>query len=403
MPNINIPITSLAGAIPMGDGSGYRFVVQFLDNTGALINNANLTQNQTFVRTNITPTFELSCAIAAGNYTIPSVTVRVHSDSTGSGKYQDRITNIVVNCGYSLSITNISKTVELANPPQAAPQCFFAVNLLEPNSFRGPKNFTLKMFQNGNLLNGPNGYAITGLDTQAYPAIIFDPKNSMWALNGPGTYNVQVSTVYNNVTYQDTEQIMLVSDDFTCGTDTRPGVSDIVLEDYLVSGNQVSLTLSGGDVQDTITVELRQSGVPVGILTASYASVMTITSSGYGYADVYVGNTDIGSAYIPQQISGAWTVQQAKAVDETGFMNLQFNKVGNQFVVTDAVTGGYTNVEYWHGKDYLGATIPTNYAVEPNVDHHITKKGWSSGSWIGGYDDGINRAKAQLTFKIVSA
>lgn len=215
MAAINIPITALSGAQPLTDGSGYRFVVQFLDSNGTLLNDARLPQNQTFVRTNITPPFTLVVPITDGAYTIPNLTIRVHSDSTGSGKYQDKVVNLVVAGGYAMSISSISHTVTGTNPPQAAPACFFAINITEPSIYQGVKNFILKIYQSGNLLQE---VPLTGIDTSAYPAIIFEPKNVMWSFNGPGSYTLQLSTVYSGITYQDSKVITLEQSDFDCGT-----------------------------------------------------------------------------------------------------------------------------------------------------------------------------------------
>lgn len=183
-----------------------------------------------------------------------------------------------------------------------------------------------------------------------------------------------------------------------------PGTSGIEIVDYTVSGgNNVVLTLNNGTNGQECAIVLRQGSTVVGTLTAPYASTLTVESSQYGYCDVYVDNTDIGSVYIPQQLSGGWTVQKAKSF-ETDVMDLQFAKVGDKFIVTDSVeNGGWANVEYWHNSTLLGSSIPANYAVEPNTDMHITKKRWGNFFWLGYDADGLHRQLVQLTFKIVQS
>jgi hypothetical protein len=174
------------------------------------------------------------------------------------------------------------------------------------------------------------------------------------------------------------------------------------LTDYAVSNNQVTLYFEGGS-SGSVTIQLKKAGTVVGTLTASYVSTMIVSSSQYGYIDVYVGDYDIGTVYIPQQLSGGWMVQKSKSVDETGVMNLQFIKAGNDYVVQDLVNNsGWPNVEYWHNSTLIGSFIPENYSIEPLIDQHITKKRWGNFEWLGSDNDGKHREISQLTFKIVS-
>lgn len=178
------------------------------------------------------------------------------------------------------------------------------------------------------------------------------------------------------------------------------GNSPVVLEDYELNGDKVTLSLSKG--KGTVNVELRQDGKTVGSSKATFASSMTLTTKAFGYLDVFVDNTDLGTIYVPFQIAGEWTVEKAKCVDETDVMNLQFELIDGRFVVTDLVgNAGFTNVEYWQGADFLGASIPAGHSVEPLIDHHITKKRWGNFPWFGTDNDGKDREMAQLTFKIV--
>jgi hypothetical protein len=91
-------------------------------------------------------------------------------------------------------------------------------------------------------------------------------------------------------------------------------------------------------------------------------------------------------------------------VDETGVLDLRFDKTGNRFTLSDARNNaGWANVEYWHGATFLGSTLPADYAIEPLTIHHITKKRWGNFPWLGADNDGLSREMAQLTFKIVPA
>lgn len=404
MATLRIPITTLAGAIPLLDGSGYRFVVQFLDGSDNLISNPNLTQNQSFIRTSVAPPFFLDAAIADGNYSLSNVKVRIHSDTTGSGKYKDKLVNISVNCGYSMSIYNVSHTVELKNPQQAAPDCFFAVNILEPIGFRGPKDFVFRIYRGGVLLHTE---PIANLDTAAFPAIIFDPKNPVWNFDGPDTYTLQLTTVVNGTTYQDSTQIQLIQADFDCGTGGgggEGGNTGIIIEDYAVSGStgkKVDLNLSGGFDSEDTTIVLKVGNSTVGTLTGDYAGTMSVDSSVYGHVDVYINGIDKGTVYIPQRLFGSFVVEQGKAVDENNnFMELTFTQNSDgTFTINDIGTAGFTTKYYningkWRNSGSLGIKL------EPNITHSITKYGYNGTYWG---DNSAAQNKKQITFRIVPA
>lgn len=181
------------------------------------------------------------------------------------------------------------------------------------------------------------------------------------------------------------------------------GTSPVRLEDYEVENAKITLSLSNGKSGSTINIELRKEGKTVGSLKAAYAATMALSTTAYGYLDLFVDNTDLGSVYVPYQLSGDWTVEKAKAVDETAVLNLQFSKVGTEFFITDtASNAGWTNVEYWYGTTFLGNAL-ANCAVEPMLDQQLTKKRWGNFLWQGLNNDGLEREISQLTFKIVAA
>ncbi len=190
----------------------------------------------------------------------------------------------------------------------------------------------------------------------------------------------------------------------TVPTPVPIGTIPITLQDYeVVNSNQVAIYLAGGVTGQSVNIQLKQLGIVVGTTTAAYSNTMAVESSAFGYCDVFADGIDLGGIYIPEQISGTWRVQKAKAVNETQTMNLEFTKVGGMFIIGDRVpNNGWPNVEYWHNSTFLGSSIPNNYNVEPNVIHHLTKKRWAQGSWIGSDDDGVNKQKSQLTFKITA-
>lgn len=182
------------------------------------------------------------------------------------------------------------------------------------------------------------------------------------------------------------------------------GNSPVMLEDYEWEADKVTLTLANGQAGKAITVELRREGTVIAAAKVNYGTQVSLTTKGFGYLDVFVDNTDLGSIYVPQLITGAWKVQKAKCVDETGVLDLRFDKTGNRFTLSDARNNaGWANVEYWHGATFLGSTLPADYAIEPLTIHHITKKRWGNFPWLGADNDGLSREMAQLTFKIVPA
>ncbi len=390
---LNIPITSLSGAVPMPDASGYRFVVQFLNaDTNEPIVDARLTQNQTFIRTSISTPFILPCAIAQGNYTINNVKVRVHSDSTGSGKYKDATTNIAVNCGYTMSIGSISHSIAYANPVVPAPDCFFAINLLEPNSFRGVKDFTLKIFKNGVLQNGPSGYLTTGLDTSAYPAIIFDPKNPVWGFTGPGDYVLQVSTIYGGSTYQDSETITLLQNDFDCNTGGGGGGSN---DGFVITG--IGQVVTGANPQQSwhtvesparvINITATPPGTYDGSVTINgHTEVFeNLNVSSAGYPAVYfnpanqiwgISTPGTYSIQITLNIGGSNYTQNTTTVVTNADLGL--DESGDGFVITGIgqVVTGASPQQSWHTVESparvinITATPPGTYSAAVTINGH---------------------------------
>ena len=300
-----------------------------------------------------------------------------------------------------LTITSVGQTVTGVTSPQswhtvAAPARVINLQATPSGTYSGTA--TLKT-TGGTVLHTE---AITNLEVTntGYPAVYFNPTNPVWGLTAAGTYVMEVALTIAGTLYKATTNLTISNEDLGIG-----GISGVSVQDYSVSnGNEVALNLAGGTIGQSVTIQLKQAGAVVGTITAPYANSLTVTTNQYGYLDVFVDNTDIGGVYVPHIITGAWTVERAKVDENNGFLNLQFAKIGNSFVVTDSGSNGYANIEYWHNATYLGATIPANYTVEPQIDHHITKKGWGAGgNWISGNGDTNPKQKAQTTFKIVSA
>lgn len=296
------------------------------------------------------------------------------------------------------TITGVGQTVTGRTPTLSVTAPARVINLTAYPA--GAYNVVVRLkTAGGTILHTEN---VTGLEitTNGYPAIYFNPTNPAWGITQAGTYTFEIDITINGTTYTQTTTTAVTNDDLGIG-----GTSGVTLQDYTITnGHDVTLSLSGGTNGQSTIIQLKQAGSNVGAITAPYAASMQIQTTAYGYLDVYVDNTDIGSIYVPQQIAGNWTVQKAKAVYGSS-MDLQFAKSGNDFVVTDAISNsGWANIEYWHGATFLGAAIPNNYKVEPNVNHHITKKRWGNGgNWISYNSDPNSKDKSQLTFKIVSA
>lgn len=335
--------------------------------------------------------------------TTNTTTGRTDGGGTGGGSTSTggSTSNTTTTPANGLSITGVGQTVTGVTSPQSwhtvtAPARVINLQATPSGTYSGTA--TLKT-TGGTVLHTE---VITDLEVTStgYPAVYFNPTNPVWQLSAAGTYVMEVALTIAGTLYKATTNVVITNEDLGIG-----GTSGVAVQDYTVSnGNEVALTLTGGTIGQNVTVQLKQAGAVVGTITAPYANAMTVSTSQYGYLDVFVDNTDIGGVYVPHIITGAWTVERAKVDENNGFLNLQFAKVGNSFVVTDSGSNGYANIEYWHNATYLGATIPANYAVEPNVDHHITKKGWGAGgNWISWNEDPNPKQKAQTTFKIVSA
>lgn len=323
---------------------------------------------------------------------------RTTSTASSGGGYTPITTVPTTTPTNGFTITGVGQTVTGLTNPQTVTAPARVINLTATPSGTYSGTAILKN-ANGTVLHTET---ITNLnisaESGAYPAIYFNPTNPVWNIQQAGTYVMEVTLSILGVNYTRTTNIFITNEDLGL---TSNGIS---LQDYAITnGNEITLNLIGGTIGENVTVQLKQGDTVVGSFTGAYVNTITITSSQYGYLDVLAGTSDLGTIYAPQQIGGNWSVQKAKTVDETGWMNLQFTKVGSQFVVTDSIgSNGLANVEYWHNATYLGATIPSNYAVEPNIDHHFTKKGWGNGGqWISYEGDPNPKQKAQLTFKIV--
>jgi hypothetical protein len=299
-----------------------------------------------------------------------------------------------------LTIMGVGQSVTGASPQQTVTAPARVVNLdATPD---GTYSGTAKLKTQGGTVLHTETLTNLNVSPSGYPAVYFNPQNPVWGLTTAGTYVMEVMLTIAGTNYTATTNLVITNEDL--GIIVGGGTSGVSIVDYSINnGNEVVLSLAGGTVGQSTTIQLKQGATVVGTLTANYAASMTVTSSQYGYADVYVDNTDIGSVYIPQQLSGAWTVQKSKAIDENGVMNLEFAKVGNTYVVTDSAdNSGWANVEIWHNSTLLGATVPANYTVEPNIDQHFTKKRWGSFGWLGSDNDGLHRQMSQITFKIVA-
>lgn len=298
-------------------------------------------------------------------------------------------------------ITGVGQTVTGLTTPQTVQLPVRVINLTATPAGIYSGSATLRT-ANGTVLHTET---ITDLNISsgagAYPAIYFNPRNPVWGITGAGVYSMLVSFTIEGVVYSRSVDITLTNEDLNI---VSGGTSGVTVLDYAINnGNQVVLSLTGGTAGQNVTVQLKQGETVVGSLNAAYASSMTVNSSQYGYCEIVVDGTDIGAVYIPQQIAGAFTVERAKAEND-GIMSLDIAKVGSLFIITDSAnTGGWANVEYWHNSTFLGASIPANYAIEPNVIHHLTKKVWQGGgNWISYEGDPNPKQKRQQTIKIVS-
>lgn len=315
---------------------------------------------------------------------------------SGGGSSSSTATDTTPATGFT--ITGVGQVVTGKTPTQTVTAPARVINISANPQGVYNAVATLKT-ANGTVLHVEN---IPNMDltSTGYPAVYFNPTNPVWGITNAGTYTMQIEITIAGTPYVRNTDIIVTEQDLG---QVSGGTSGIVIEDYSINnGSQVVLSLSGGTVGQSTTIQLKQGTNVVGSLTAPYADNMTVQSSAYGYLDVLADNTDLGGVYVPNQITGNWIVQKAKAVDETWMLNPQFAKVGSQFILTDLVANdGWQNVEYWLNGTLLGSSIPQNYAVEPNLVHHITKKRWRNFNWLGQDNDGKDRQLSQITFKIV--
>lgn len=296
-------------------------------------------------------------------------------------------------------ITGVGQTVTGLAVPQTVTLPVRVINLTATPAGIYSGSVALRT-ANGTVLHTET---ITDLNISStgYPAIYFNPQNPVWNIPGPGTYTMLISFTIQGVLYSRSVEISLTNTDLGI---VVGGNSGVTVQDYSVNnGNEVVLSLTGGTVGQSTTIQLKQGATVVGTLTAAYAASMVVNSSVYGYCDVFIDNTDLGGVYVPYQIAGTFAVERAKAVND-GILTLEINKVGAQYIMSDSANnGGWANVEYWHNSTFLGAAIPANYAVEPNIIHNLTKKVWGNGgSWISYDGDPNPKQKRQQTFKIVA-
>lgn len=329
---------------------------------------------------------------AKTNTNVRTGTATAGESSGGGSIYNPPATGFV--------ITGVGQTVTGLSTPQTVTAPARVINLTATPAGTYSGSVTLKT-ANGTVLHTEN---IADLNISsgagAYPAIYFNPNNPLWKIQTAGVYTMVISFTIQGTVYTRTVELTVTNADLGIVSGGNSGVS--VLDYSISNGNQVVLTLSGGTPNANTTIQLKQGSNVVGTLTATYAGSMTIQTSAFGYLEVWVDGTDLGVVYVPQQITGAWVLERAKAEND-GIMSLEVNKVGGSFLITDtANNSGWPNVEYWHNTTFLGTAIPNGYAIEPNVIHHFTKKVWGSGGgWISYERDTNPKQKRQQTLKIV--
>lgn len=188
-----------------------------------------------------------------------------------------------------------------------------------------------------------------------------------------------------------------------CGTTGGGGENnDIFVEDFSINdstGKVISFSLSGGSLLTPITIELKQGNTVVGTLTQSYSPTMIVTSSQFGYVDVYINGIFKSSVYLPYRLLGSYSVEESKAVDENdGFMKLVYSQQPNgEFTIADSATPSF-NVMYYN-VDGKWRNNLSGLKLEPLVNHSITKFGYNGTYWG---DNSQIQNKKQISFKIKS-
>ena len=174
----------------------------------------------------------------------------------------------------------------------------------------------------------------------------------------------------------------------------------IIVEDFIfddATGRTITLSLSGGNVGNSTSLELKKGNTTVGTQTAAYNSSMNITSSQYGYVDVYINNDFKATVYLPYRLTGSFTVEESKAVDENDvFMKLVYTQTPNgEFTISDSATPTYSTIYY--NVDGKWRNTLSGLKLEPLVNHHITKYAYNGAYWGDGSQA---QNKKHITFKI---
>jgi hypothetical protein len=177
----------------------------------------------------------------------------------------------------------------------------------------------------------------------------------------------------------------------------------IAIEDFIVDapiGKTISFSLSGGNLLDTVTIDLKQGSSIVGTLTAAYSSTMTVTSSQYGYVDAYIDGNFKSSIYLPLRLTTSFSVKESKAVNENdGFMKLVYTQQPNgEFLITDSASPSVSNIYYNVNGKWRNNL--SGLKLEPLTNHSITKYAYNGAYWG---DNSAAQSKKQISFRIVSA
>ena len=380
-------VAPVAGAVP----TGYRVERSNDGVSGWAAQNPNptgLTYLQTGLAQGATYYYRIVAFNAAGDAPVSNVA--------------SATTQVVVSVT-GLVLGNVSTTIENKSPQEPAPSGFKAVNLdVNPD---GVYNVVAVLKQGTTILHTEaiNGMNISSL---GYPAVLINPQNPAWNIQAAGTYTVEISVVINGTTYTQSKPIAFTTADLGQnggGGGGGGGTSGIVVENVAISGNSVTLALSGGTSGSTLLLQEKQGITSAPLLSIAYGSSITYNTNFEGQIDLLIDNTEKVSYYVPRTLTGNFKIEKGKGVDEKlNEMNLQINRVNGQFILTDTVSNaGWPNVQYWHGDLFLGASIPNNYVVEPKTTHLFLKRRWSAGFWTNQAGDGVNREQNQLAFKIV--
>ncbi|WP_028523207.1 hypothetical protein [Runella limosa] len=156
------------------------------------------------------------------------------SSGSGSGSGSTSTTNTTPEPTVGLQITGVGQVVTGANPKLSwhtvqAPARVINLSVTPAGSY----DVTVQLRNSaGTLIHAEN---VQGLNISAggFPAIFFNPSDSIWGITQAGTYTIQVSLVIAGTTYTQSTTTVITNDDLGVTTNPDPAAFSTVRTDKI--------------------------------------------------------------------------------------------------------------------------------------------------------------------------